>query len=107
MTRATIRLRLVGVALPICISVIIGAQMVVVGLKPSLLTPWAFLLFMGIYLGRFLYLRACGREAAFFATRIGQSDIDEEPGFPEWVALAGAAFLIVLTLLTPVISYKS
>ena len=101
------RLRFVGVALPICISVIIVAQMVVVGLKSSLLTSWAFLLFMGIYLGRFLYLRACGREAAFFATRIGQSDTDEEPGLTEWVALAGAAFLIILTLLIPVIAGRS
>ena len=97
------KLRFAGLALPVCIGVIIVAQMIVVGLKPSLYTSWAFLFFMGAYLGRFMYQRSRGREAAFFSTRIRPTDSDERRLSTEWVALAGAVFLVILTLLLPVL----
>jgi hypothetical protein len=96
-------MRLAGIALPISIAVIVVLQMIFVGLKSSLFASWAFLLFMGVYLGRFLYLRSQGREAAFFSTRIRPTDSDDRRLSTEWVALAGAVFLIVLTLLLPVL----
>jgi hypothetical protein len=97
------KMRFAGIALPVSIGAIIVGQMVVVGLKSSLYASWAFLFFMGAYLGRFLYLRSQGREAAFFSTRIRPTDSGERRLSTEWVALAGAVFLVVLTLLLPVL----
>lgn len=97
------KMRVVGLALPVCIGIIIAAQMVLLGLKPGLYSSWAFLFLMGVYLGRFLHLRSRGREAAFFSTRIRPTDSDERRGSTEWVALVGAACLVLLTLLLPLL----
>lgn len=97
------RMRFAGVALPLCVGAIIVVQMFVVGITSSLYTSWAFLFFMATYLGRFLFLRSEGREAAFFSTRIRPTDSDERRLSTEWVALAGAAFLVGLTLLLPML----
>lgn len=97
------KMRVVGLALPVCITAIIVAQIIFIGLKPTFFSSWAFLCLMGVYLGRFLYLRSNDREAAFFSTRIRPTDSADRRFSTEWVALAGAVLLIVLTLLLPVL----
>lgn len=96
-----------GLALPVCIGAVIAAQMVAIGLDQTYYTSWAFMFFMGAYLGRFLYLRSQGREAAFFSTRIRPTDAEERRFSTEWVALVGALFLIVVTVLLPVLRSPS
>lgn len=96
-------MRVTGLALPVCIGAVIAAQMAALGLNSTYCTSWAFAFFMGAYLGRFLYQRSQGREASFFSTRIRPSDSEDRRYSAELAALIGAWFLVVVTILLPVL----
>jgi Ca2+/Na+ antiporter len=95
------RRKLLAVSLPISVALIIICQMILLGPKPSLYSSWAFLMFMAAYLGWFLFRRSENREASFFSTRVRATDSDQTQLSVDWVASAGAIFLIGLAVVLP------
>jgi hypothetical protein len=86
---------------PVAVLMIIAIQLLLFGVHASYISSWIMLIFMSFYLAWFLRRRSQDTEAAFFSTRVRATDDEARKLGAETVAVAGAAFIVLLTLLLP------